>query len=209
MSSPQQISDIKTWLGSGSINFFGRPYSGKDSQGERLTSEIGGHLLGGGAILRASVIPPHVQEKMESGALIDSDDYVSIVLPFLSGEDFAGKPLILSAVGRFSGEEPSVIAALEAAGHPLKAVISLVSDESISIERWHARHDVNDRLGRADDTEYAVLETRLAEYREKTEPVIEFYREKGLLIEIDATKSREQVTDDILAQLALRSTSEQ
>lgn len=209
MSSPQEISDIKTWLDSGSINFFGRPYAGKDSQGERLALTLGGHLLGGGAILRASVIPPHVQAKMDSGELIDSQDYVDIVLPFLTSPAFTDQPLILSAVGRFSGEEPSVIAALDAANHPLKAVVSLVSDESVSIDRWHSRHDFKDRTGRADDAEYSVLETRLVEYREKTEPVIEFYRDKGLLIEVDATKSRDEVADTIITQLALRATSEQ
>ena len=209
MISPEQTEHVKNWLGSGSINFFGRPYAGKDSQGKRLASKLGGQLLGGGAILRASVIPPHVQQKMDSGELIDSQDYVDIVLPFLSSAAFANKPLLLSAVGRFSGEEPNVMAALDASDHPLKAVISLVADESVSIERWHARHDHGDRVGRADDIEYSVLETRLVEYRDKTEPVIEFYRQKGLVIEIDATKSREQVHDDILAQLALRATSEQ
>lgn len=195
-----QIDRIKRWLGNGSINIFGRPFAGKDTQGQKLATALGGSLLGGGDILRNSVIPPHVDEVLRKGELIPSEDYVNIVLPYLSKEEFADRPLILSSVGRWLGEEQGVIAATTAANHPLKAVIYLELDEQIVLERWKSLANHDDRGGRYDDTE-SVLATRLDEYRQKTIPVIEEYERLGLLIRVDGTLTPDEVYDSILHAL--------
>jgi len=203
-----EIEQIRTWLGTGSINIFGRPFAGKDTQGSILADTFDGILLGGGDILRNSVIPPHVSEALHRGELIPSEDYVSIVLPYLSKQEFSGKPLILSSVGRWIGEEAGVIEALSAAGHPLKTVVYLDLPEEIVLTRWQALEAHDDRGGRHDDTS-EVLEKRLSEYREKTLPVIDAYEQKGLLVRIDGSQSLEDVSRDILNRLAnLASTSQ-
>lgn len=194
---------IKEWLGSGSINLFGLPYAGKDTQGHLLAEEFGGQLLGGGEILRNSVITPAGKAAMEAGELFPTDEYIATVLPYLSKDEFAGKPLILSSVGRWFGEQEGVVQAAEQSGHPLRAVVYLTIDESIIYERWEIASSTNDRAGRADD-EREKLAVRLAEFREKTLPVIEFYREKGLLIEVDSSKHVIDVTRDIINALASR-----
>ena len=107
----KQIEKIAEWLGSGSINIFGMPFAGKDTQGELLATALDAVRLSGGEILRNSVIPPHVQEAIDAGNLAPTDEYIDIVLPYLSKQEFAGKPLILSSVGRWKGEEGGVIAA--------------------------------------------------------------------------------------------------
>jgi adenylate kinase len=194
------VDRIKQWLGNGSINIFGRPFAGKDTQGQRLADAFGGSLLGGGDILRNSVIPAHVDEVLRRGELIPSDDYVNIVLPYLSKDEFAGRPLVLSSVGRWLGEEKGVIAATEAAGHPLKAVVYLELDEQTVLERWKGLAIHDDRGGRYDDTE-SVLATRLEEYRQKTIPVIEQYESMGLLIRVDGKASPDEVYEAILRAL--------
>lgn len=194
------ISLIAQWLGSGSINLFGLPYAGKDTQAELLAKEFNGVRLGGGEILRNSTIPPHVKEAIDAGLLAPTQDYIDIVLPYLSREEFANKPLILSSVGRWHGEEEGVVQALEQSRHPLKAVIFLTIPTETLHERWEVAQTTSDRGNRADDAK-EKLSTRLAEFQDKTMPVIDYYRQTGLLIEIDASKHVIDVCHDIIAAL--------
>src|SRR6202012_3324667 len=118
-----QLTAIRDWLGQGSITIFGMPFAGSVTQGQVLSDLLEGELLGGGKILRGSVIPPHVKEIMEAGGLIPIEDYLQIVPPYLSKSEFQGKPLVLSSVGRWDGEQHGVLQATEVSGHPLKAVV--------------------------------------------------------------------------------------
>lgn len=200
------IKAMTQWLGSGSVNIFGRPFAGKDTQGKRLAKLFGGTLLGGGEILRGSVVPKHVREAMQAGQLIPSDDYVKIVLPYLSQPSLAGRPLFLSSVGRWSGEEKGVVEALEASGHSLRAVVFLTLDEDTVRARWRALEQHDNRGGRHDDTQ-EILERRLEEFAAKTTPVIEAYRKRGLLIEVDGSQPPAAVTQAIVTVLASRAST--
>lgn len=199
MVNPKQISAISDWLGSGSINIFGLPFAGKDDQTGRLQELFDGQKLGGGDILRAS-LTPEIKSYLDAGKLIPSELYVEVVLPYLSQPELEGKPLLLSSVGRWYGEEDGVMEVLSEANHPLKAVIYLVVSRTDALKRLDKSKDIGDRGERNDDDE-RLLETRFEEFEQKTMPVIDHYRELGLLVEIDATKSREEVRDDILTQL--------
>lgn len=198
--SPADIETIKQWLGTGSINIFGLPFAGKDTHGQRLAEIFNASIMGGGDILRNSVIPQHVEEIMHSGQLIPTEDYIRIVLPYLSREEFAGRPLILSSVGRWHGEEPGVIAAADAANHPLKAVILLSVSEETALRRFIASRDDEMRGERNDDAEH-TLATRFSEFNAKTLPVIDYYRGLGLLIEIDGNPPKGEVHQTILREL--------
>lgn len=206
MVDQSQISTIKEWLGSGAINIFGLPFAGKDEQTGRLVEFFHGVKLGGGDILRASMTP-EVKSYLDAGKLIPSDLYVKMVLPYLSQPELAGKPLLLSSVGRWYGEETGVMQVLEDAKHPLKAVIYLIISKDQAFERLHASKAIGDR-GDRDDDEEALLLTRFEEFEAKTTPVIDHYRELGLLIEIDATASREDVQEAILNQLLTKASAQ-
>lgn len=200
MSDTDKIETIKQWLGTGAINLFGRPFSGKDTQGERLADYFGTTLIGSGEIFRSELASKSTQELIQTGKLAPSTDFAKIVLPFFSKTEFNGRPLVLSSVGRWHGEEEMVIEALDKSGHPLKAAIYLeISDEQSNI-RWEALQQLKDRVKRADDAE-GVLGVRLDEFKNKTIPVIDYYRQIGMLIEIDGTNSREQVAQDIIDSL--------
>ena len=200
MDNAEKIDVIKNWLGSGTINIFGRPFSGKDAQGKRLIELFGGTLIGGGEILRNRVIPQHIKDQTSAGKLAPTQDYINIVLPYLSKPDFAGKPLFLSSVGRWHGEEEAVLGALEKSGHPLKAIVYLDISVNESHTRWLAREINNDRPNRIDDTEN-TLNTRFAEFQEKTMPVLDYYRNLGLLLEIDGKGPRNDITNLIIDAL--------
>jgi adenylate kinase len=196
----KEIQIIEQWLGTGSINIFGMPFAGKDTHSHTLAEQLDGVVLGGGDILRNSVIPEHVQKKMDAGELAPTDEYIQIVLPYLSRPEFASKPLILSSVGRWHGEEEGVISVAKASGHELKAVVLLHVSQEVALERWEHSQKHLTRGERADD-QHHKLDVRFAEFHNKTEPVIEFYRQTGLLIEIDGTPEIARVTQDIIEAL--------
>lgn len=198
--SPSDIAHLAAWLGTGAINIFGFPYAGKDTHGKELAELLGAPLLGGGDILRNSVIPPHVKELIDAGFLAPTKDYIEIITPYLSREEFKGKPLILSSVGRWKGEEEGVISALEKSNHPLKAVIFLNISPRVVRERWRASQAKQDRGERADDAEH-FLDIRINEFQQKTLPVIEHYRNAGVLIEINSIRPKKEVSEEIIKQL--------
>lgn len=196
----QQIKIISNWLGSGSINIFGLPFSGKDTQGRDLARLLGGHLIAGGDILRSYPDQNKIKELMSTGDLFPTDFYLSIVLPYLSKSEFKDQPLILSSIGRMHGEEPVVMQAATESGHDIKAVIHLDMSEKDVWERFEAAKNMHDRGDRADD-KAEILKNRLREFRDKTVPVIQYYRDKSLLIEVDDTLSQAEVLQEIIEGL--------
>jgi adenylate kinase len=196
----EQLALIKAWLGKGSINIFGLPFAGKDTHAQTLADALDGVVLGGGDILRNSVIPDHVRHIIDEGGLAPTDDYIAIVLPYLSKAEFVDHPLILSSVGRWNGEEKGVVGAAKASGHELKAVIYLDIDEQIARDRWEHSQEHETRGKRADDARHK-LDTRFQEFKTKTLPVIDFYRQAGILIEVDGRPDTARVSQDIIDAL--------
>lgn len=199
-SHAEKIKTIRKWLGTGSINIFGLPFAGKDSHGHELAALFGASIIGGGDILRGDGMTKDVQERVARGELAPTDEYLSIVLPYFSKEEFNGKPLVLSSVGRWHGEEFGVLEASKSSGHPLKAVLWLEITESEMRRRWSLSQEMQDRGGRDDDAEH-VLEKRLQEFREKTIPVMKFYSDQNLLIEIDGKPEKYLVSENIINEL--------
>jgi adenylate kinase len=196
---------LKQWLGAGSINLFGMPFAGKDTQGNYLADLFDGVMISGGDILRHTT-DAEVQQIMAEGGIIPSEAWERIVPPFFANPDLAGRPLILSEVGRLKGEEQIIMRVTEATGHPQKAVIMLTLTEEEVWRRFDQSQLDKDRGERADDNK-AVLQTRLDKYREKVLPVIDVYRQNGLLIEVDGALSREQVTQEIVHALLAKAQS--
>lgn len=73
-------------------------------------------------------------------------------------------------------------------------------DENIVWQRWNKLIHTQDRGERADDTREA-LENRLEEFKDKTMPVLDFYRDKNLLIEVTGNQSPYEVTKEIIEKL--------
>jgi adenylate kinase len=198
--TPEHLAVIKSWLKTGSINIFGLPFAGKDTHGGTLAELLDAPLIGGGEILRSVTLTPELQKTYDAGILTPQEDYLRIVTPYLSKEEFKGKPLILSSVGRWIGEEEGVLKAAEISGHPIKAVIYLHLATEVVHKRWTKSQQKGDRGDRSDDAEH-VLDTRIQEFEQKTLPVIEEYRRKGMLIEVNSDAEKHQVIECLLARL--------
>ena len=200
MYEDEQINLIKDWLGKGSINIFGRPFSGKDSQGRILSEILDGIIISSGEMFRKNIIEDSVKSIIDAGNLAPSQDFINLILPYFNQDNLKEKALILSSVGRWNGEENYVIESLEKSNHPLKAVVHLIISDDEARVRQQALLSNDDRLNRADDTA-SVLENRFNEFATKTLPVINHYRDLNLLIEIDGNQSREKVTENIIIAL--------
>ena len=196
----EKIKSIKKWLGTGSVNFFGLPMSGKDTQGIRLAEAIGGKFLSSGLIIRA-MEKSTKQFYSDKGSLIPTNVFYDWVLPYFERRDLFEYPLVLSSIGRWFGEEGAVMTAAASGGHEIKAVILLDITENDAKTRFEAAKTLNDRGDRQDDSDIEVFKTRLEEFHTKTLPVLEHYHELGLLIRINGNQSRDTVFNEIVDKL--------
>ena len=115
----EKIQRIQAWLKDGSINLFGLPMSGKDTVGLKLSELLGGAFLSSGDIIRNYEKAKH-ESMTDQGQLIPTNKFYDIVLPYFSHESLISKPLVLSSIGRWEGEEDEVMKHAKAAGPPLK-----------------------------------------------------------------------------------------
>ena len=182
------------------MNIFGLPMSGKDTVGVKLAEAVGGKFLSSGLIIRANeeLTRQHFTDK---GDLAPTDIFEKWVLPYFDKPELAEFPLVLSSIGRWSGEEDTVIEHAEASGHPIKAAIILNISEADVLNRWETVANIKDRGTRYDDSDPAVFQNRINEFRTKTSPVLLHYRALGLLIEVKADMERDQVFIELINQL--------
>jgi adenylate kinase len=201
----EQQAIVREWLGTGSINVFGVQFSGKDTQLDRLTKWTHGVKLGGGALSRNLIdkLPDNVREATLAGELIPLHYFLELMTPVFASSEFEGKPLLLSAVGRWHGEEAGVMKAAAEGGHSIKAAVWLDLEEEVVWKRWSLMKDKGDREARIDDSPEG-LRTRLKWFREKTLPVRKYYEEHGLLIPVDGGKTPDNVEAEILNGLAAK-----
>ena len=200
MNLNEKLKKIKSWLGTGSLNIFGLPMSGKDTVGMRLAEDLQAKFLSSGIIIRAYEAEQN-EDMTGSGKLIPTNTFYDIILPYFSREELRNDSLVLSSVGRWSGEEDKIMEAAKAGGHEIKAVVLLDLTEEEVKNRFEAAKDLNDRGERADDANIEVFETRLAEFREKTMPVLNHYDELKMLVKVPASGSRDEVYTNVIDRL--------
>lgn len=201
-----KISTIKNWLGTGSINIFGLPMSGKDTQGLRLAETLGAEFLSSGIIIRAKEAEVH-KGYSDHGALIPTDVFYEWVLPYFAKPELTNSPLILSSIGRWFGEEDAVMNSAKTANHEIKAVILLNISEADVESRFEAAKTLGDRGDRKDDKDLETFRTRLLEFRTKTIPVLQHYKSLGLLINVNGDQPRDAVYAEIIDRLYQKATS--
>ncbi len=199
---PIESKLLHSWLGYGSINIFGRPFSGKDTQAKKFAEFLNCPVLGGGEIIRQAN-NNLIDQQIKSGLLAPQKEYLALVLPFLDQAKYQNKPLILNSFGRWHGEEKVIMQSAIKAKHPIKAVIYLDISEQLVYQRWQKANLLKDRGFRKDDNQ-ASIKTRLQEFKTKTLPVIKYYNQQKLLIVVNGNQTRQQVTSEIIQKLLAR-----
>lgn len=203
-----KIEVIKEWLGTGCINIFGLPMSGKDTQGIKLAETLGAKFLSSGIIVRA-IEAQSKESYSQSGSLIPSDVFYEWVLPYFERPELFHTPLILSSIGRWFGEEDRTMSVAAGAGHPIMAAIILNISEADVINRYEKSKELGDRGERPDDKSIDIFKTRIQEFNQKTIPVVQHYNELGLLIRVNGDQLREAVFNEIIDKLYQKASSAQ
>jgi adenylate kinase len=177
------------------------PGAGKGTQGKRLSEYYGIPHIATGDLLREHVeqgtdVGRDIQRQIDSGHLVSDDLVLRMVQEKLEQAETNG--YILDGYPRTVTQAIEGREAAERIGMGAQAAVFLAADESELIRRVLLRAQEE---GRKDDTE-AVIRQRLATYKKETEPVIEHYRDRGMLIEVDGMQPIEDVTRDIIAKLS-------
>jgi adenylate kinase len=178
--------------------------SGKGTQGVLVAEAFGVPQVATGDIFRENVkggteLGKQVQEIIEAGHLVPDELTSELVRDRLAQPD-AAHGFLLDGYPRNRGQVGHLDAFLEGRGESLDAVIELEVPREESISRLRQR--AIDQ-GRTDDTE-EVIANRLAIYERETAPILEVYRERGLVLEIDGVGTLDEVTERIFAALAER-----
>lgn len=167
--------------------------SGKSTQGNMLEKQLGLPYLSTGHIFRQiakekTTLGRYIKTVMNAGALIPDDKTIEIVNSYLSRPEYKrgyimdGFPRTIEQANRFKNHVDKVV------------YIDIPDKEAL----WRlAYRDDSDR----DDNTIQALRKRIESFHKHTEPVLEFYRKKKKVVEIDGTQSIEEVNEEILKSL--------
>ncbi len=183
------------------VLLIGPPGSGKGTQGERLAQRLGLEHIAAGDLLRAEVeagtpLGEKVREFMERGELVPDELIIDLVMPRVLAAARDGGYL-LDGFPRSVGQAREARRLAEQEGFSADAAIYLDVPREELVNRILARAKIE---GRSDDTS-EVVRRRLAVFDDATAPLVEYYRDRGLLRVVDANRSADEVTAAILAEL--------
>lgn len=183
------------------IILLGPPGAGKGTQAKILVESYGIPQLSTGDILRSAIAQKTpmglaAKEIMDRGDLVPDEVVNGIVSERLDAEDC--KPgFILDGFPRTIPQAEALDAMLEEKGMELDAVVEITADPDVLVDRIVNRAKetaaASGGAARADDN-VEVVRNRLNVYRELTEPLVGYYRAKGLVKSVDGMQSVEEVT---------------
>jgi len=208
---------------------FGPPGAGKGTQADRLRTDFGLPFISTGDMLRENVkegteLGKEAQKFMDAGELVPDDLIVQMAAERLGADD-AQDGFILDGFPRTLEQGKALDELLSELGRRVTAALLIdVPDDAVTrrisgrrtcVKSGHNYHVDFDppkhegvcdqdgsRLVQRDDDKPDVVENRLRVYHEQTEPLINYYDERGLMRRIDGTRSPADVNDHIRAVIA-------
>lgn len=206
------------------IALFGPPGAGKGTQARYIVERYGIPQISTGDLLRAQLregteLGMMARGYMDRGALVPNEVVIGMMRERISEED-CGEGFILDGFPRDISQAEALSNLMD-----LDAVVNIVVDESALIRRITGRRmckcgmtyhiefdpppkeDTCDRCGgllyqRGDDREETVR-NRLEVYRSQTESLVEYYRKKGILKDIDGNRSIDEISRDVMRALSI------
>jgi adenylate kinase len=205
----------------------GPPGAGKGTQADKLKDDFGLPYIGTGDLLRK-----HKEDGTELGreakSYMDNGDLVpdGLVIRMILGEieEKGSDGFLLDGFPRSAGQAEALAEALADMGRSLTAALLIEADDETVIRRlsgrrqcknghlYHVEFDPPKNEGfcdqdgkplfQRDDDKEETIKKRLATYHQKTEPLIGYYEERGLLRRFDGARSPEEVHNLIRATLA-------
>jgi adenylate kinase len=206
----------------------GPPGSGKGTQGERLREDLDLPYYATGDILREAVrgqteLGRKAKEYMDRGDLVPDEVMIDVIAERIAGHE-AEDGFILDGFPRTVGQAEALEARMDELSKRLTAALLIdVGDDEV-VRRlggrrtcpnghiFHVEFDPPQQEGVCDvcgaplevrdDDKPDVIQNRLDQYRSKTEPLIAWYDDHGLLERVNGDKTPDEVEEDIRALLA-------
>jgi adenylate kinase len=182
----------------------GPPGAGKGTQAQRVSEHYGIPAISTGDMFRAmktsdTPLARQLRAIMDSGGLVSDEITNAIVAERLTQTDCAAG-FLLDGYPRTLQQVEALEDFLATTGESLDAVISLQADVDEVVDRLLKRAEIE---GREDDTADTIRRRQVI-YAQETEPLLDVYRSRGLLVEVDGLGAIEEVSARLFAALDLR-----
>ena len=179
----------------------GPPGAGKGTQATRIAEHYRIPAISTGDIFRAmkhadTPLARQVREIMESGGYVSDEITNEIVKDRLARPD-CQQGFLLDGYPRTLQQVQTLDDYLAETNRPLGAVISLLADTDEVVARLLKRAAID---GRSDDNE-ETIRVRLQVYTEQTEPLLDVYRSRGVLVEVNGLGEIDEVSERVFAAL--------
>jgi adenylate kinase len=204
----------------------GKPGAGKGTQADRLKDDFGLPYIGTGDLLRKhkddeTELGREAKSYMDDGKLVPDDLVVRMILDEIEDKRDG---FLLDGYPRTIAQADALNEALDESDRRLTAALYIDADDETVIKRLSGRRQCknghlyhvefnppklegmceldNTPLYQRDDDQPEKVKKRLATYHRETEPLIDYYDERGLLRRFDGTRDANEVHDHIRATLA-------
>jgi adenylate kinase len=227
---------LRAFVSELNLIFLGPPGAGKGTQAQRLRDDFHLPYISTGDMLREHVknetdLGRKAKEYMDAGGLVPDELVIAMLSQRLQDADTADG-FVLDGFPRTIPQADALGAELDRLGKRLTAVLLIEVADDVLVERisgrrvcvkaGHNYHVVYDppkhddvcdqdgsRLVQRDDDKPEVVRARLQTYHDQTEPLIEYYDDRGLLRRFDGTRSPDEVHGHIRATIATLRLEEQ
>ncbi|WP_251159205.1 adenylate kinase [Caniella muris] len=206
------------------IVLLGAPGAGKGTQAQKLVEEFGFDHISTGDLLRAAVkagteLGKEAKGYMDAGKLVPDSVVIGLVKERL-GTPEAAAGFILDGFPRNTSQAESLDAELAGMGVSLDAALLVSVEPEVIVERLSSRRTCRTcgytgtaadetcprdggEMYQRDDDKPETIKQRLDVYEESTAPLVGYYRDKGLLREVDGDRSQDEVYADVKTLLGL------
>jgi adenylate kinase len=179
------------------IVFLGPPGAGKGTQAVRVAERLGVPHLSSGEMLREAIRQDSERGRqaakfMNAGRLVPSELVQALIEEHLE-QPACAKGYLLDGFPRTVDQAEHLDWLLAGRGARIDRVIRIEVDEDVILARLSGR-------GREDDSQDVVRE-RLRQYDDLTRPLVDYYREHGVLSDVDGLGTQDEVFGRILAAL--------
>jgi len=184
---------------------FGPPGSGKGTQSEKIIEKYSLVHLSTGDLLRSQIAQQtalglEAKKLMDKGQLVPDEVVVGMISTALE-ENPNAKGFLFDGFPRTAAQAESLDKLLEFKKEPIKVMLALDVSEEELIKRILKRGETS---GRSDDMDHDIIGARVAEYKNKTEAVADYYRQSDKVVMVPGEGSIDDIFEKLSAEIENR-----